>query len=606
MTAIPQTSTIATPPQRPSLAPEQAHAIVQDWLNIQCGMLNGVVCALVLQVGNNRHTAAPLGQWPAASEVNNKLVEYGLAAAQDKQCRIERVAGEPARDRIAFPVALPTDELLVLTLEISGRSEIQQQAVINLLRWGAQWLKFALQQRAPVSADRLLPVFEMINACVDQTSFKAMATRLVAELAARYRCSRVSLGVRKGRHIELQALSHSARFKQQSNIIRSIAAAMDEAIDQDCSLRLPLAETQLPRITRAHAELVAGNRNAAVCTIPLNAHGNVFGALTLERDADQPFDQATELQIEQLLAVLAAPLRVQHQDEKSLLAKAVSRLGAFAGRLFGPEHLTLKFATLLTASALVFVGVTPGNYRVATEANIEGSIQRVVAAPVQGFIAAANVQAGDIVQIGDEMGRLDDKDLRLERFKWSSQRQQYAREYREAMATHDRTQVSIIGAQIKQADAQLKLVDEQLARTQIVAPFAGVVIEGDLSQSLGAPVERGDVLFKVAPLDDFRIQLQVDDQDIAAVQPGQLGWLALTSLPGERIALTVTKITSVATAANGKNFFRVEAELLDKNTPLRPGMAGIAKIDIGERKLLWIWTHSLMDWLRLQAWQWIP
>ncbi len=606
MTANPQSATAATLPQGPALAPQQAHAIVQDWLNIQCGMLNGVACALVLQVGNDEYAAAPLAQWPASSEINSELAEYGLAAAREQQCHIARVAGEPARDRIAFPVALPADELLILTLEISGRSEIQQQAVINLLRWGAQWLKFALQQRAPVSAERLLPVFQMVVACVDQASFKAMATRLVAELAARYRCTRASLGLRRGQHVELQALSHSARFKQQNNIIRSIAAAMDEAIDQDCSLRLPLAETQTPRITRAHAELMASNGSAAVCTIPLHAHGEVFGALTLERDASDPFDQASEQQIEQLLAVLAAPLRVKHQDEKSLLAKAVARCGAFTGRLFGPEHLTLKFATLLIASAVLFLAITPGNYRVATEASIEGSIQRVVAAPLQGFIAAANVQAGDIVQVGDEMGRLDDKDLRLERFKWSSQRQQYAREYRGAMATHDRTQVSIIGAQIKQADAQLKLVDEQLARTQIVAPFAGVVIEGDLSQSLGAPVERGDVLFKVAPLDDFRVQLQVNEQDIAAVQPGQHGWLALASLPGERIALTVKKITSVATAADGKNFFRVEAELQDKTTPLRPGMAGVAKIDIGERKLLWIWSHGLMDWLRLQAWRWLP
>lgn len=606
MSADTQALSVATPPPGPALAPDQAHAIVQDWLNIQCGMLNGVARALVLQVGSDDQPAQSLARWPAGIDSSDDLTEYGLAAAQEQQCSVERVAGEPPRDRIAFPISLPAGASLVLTLEMSGRPEIQQQAVVNLLRWGAQWLKFALQRQAPVSADRLLPVFQMLVACVDEASFKAMATRLVAELAARYRCNRVSLGVRRGRHVAVQALSHSARFKQQNNIIRTIATAMDEAIDQDCSLRLPPAGAQPPRITRAHAELSRSNGNAAVCTLPLNAHGEVFGALTMERDACEPFDQASEQQVEQLLAVLAAPLRVKYQDEKSLPAKVLASIGAFAARLFGPAHLTLKFATLVLAAALTFLAVTPGNYRVATEANIEGSIQRVVAAPVQGFIAAANVQAGDIVQVGDEMGRLDDKDLRLERLKWSSQRQQYAREYREAMATHDRTQVSIVGAQIKQADAQLKLVDEQLARTQIIAPFAGVVIEGDLSQSLGAPVERGDVLFKVAPLEDFRIQLQVDEQDIAVVKPGQQGWLALTSLPGERIAMTVKKITSVSTAANGKNFFRVEAELQDQTTPLRPGMAGIAKIDIGERKLLWIWTHGLIDWLRLQAWRWLP
>ncbi|MGI9292788.1 MAG: GAF domain-containing protein, partial [Pseudomonadales bacterium] len=338
-----QTLAAATPPQGPVLAPDQAHVIVQDWLNIQCGMINGVARALVVKAGDGESARQSLVRWPADLDATDDLAEFALLAMQDRQCRIERIAGEPSRDRIAFPISLPAETSLVLTLEISGRPQIQQQAVVNLLRWGAQWLKFALQRQAPVSADRLLPVFQMIVACVDQDSFKAMATRLVAELASRYRCKRVSLGVRKGRHVALQALSHSAQFKQQSNIIRTIATAMDEAIDQDCTLRLPLAGAQTPRITRAHAELSRCADNAAVCTIPLNAHGEVIGALTMERDAGEPFDQASEQQVEQLLAVLAAPLRIKYQDEKSLPAKAVSSIRAFGARLFGPEHLKLKF-----------------------------------------------------------------------------------------------------------------------------------------------------------------------------------------------------------------------------------------------------------------------
>ena len=66
------------------------------------------------------------------------------------------------------------------------------------------------------------------------------------------------------------------------------------------------------------------------------------------------------------------------------------------------------------------------------------------------------------------------------------------------------------GAQIEQAEAQLALVEEQLSRARLVAPFDGFIVVGDLSQSLGSPVERGDVLFEVAPLDGFRVVLEVD------------------------------------------------------------------------------------------------
>jgi hypothetical protein len=39
---------------------------------------------------------------------------------------------------------------------------------------------------------------------------------------------------------------------------------------------------------------------------------------------------------------------------------------------------------------------------------------------------------------------------------------------------------------------------------------------------------------------------------------------------------------------------------------LRPGMEGIGKITIDRRMLIWVWTHEMIDWLRLQLWRWMP
>jgi len=38
---------------------------------------------------------------------------------------------------------------------------------------------------------------------------------------------------------------------------------------------------------------------------------------------------------------------------------------------------------------------------------------------------------------------------------------------------------------------------------------------------------------------------------------------------------------------------------------LRPGLEGVGRITLGERKLAWLWTHRLFDWLRLAAWSWV-
>ena len=45
--------------------------------------------------------------------------------------------------------------------------------------------------------------------------------------------------------------------------------------------------------------------------------------------------------------------------------------------------------------------------------------------------------------------------------------------------------------------------------------------------------ERGQVLFEIAPLDSYRLVVQVDERDIAGVAVGQHGRLTLSGLPGE-------------------------------------------------------------------------
>jgi len=166
--------------------------------------------------------------------------------------------------------------------------------------------------------------------------------------------------------------------------------------------------------------------------------------------------------------------------------------------------------------------------------------------------------------------------------------------------------MAVTAAQVAQAGAQLSLVEEKLTRATLVAPFDGVVVVGDLSQLLGSPVELGKTLFEIAPLDAYRVILNVDERDIADIRVGQHGELALSGIPYERMRFAVKQITSISTTQDGHNFFRVEAQIDKPSERLRPGMEGVGKVLVGNRKLIWIWTHSLVDWLRLWFWRWQP
>jgi RND family efflux transporter MFP subunit len=335
--------------------------------------------------------------------------------------------------------------------------------------------------------------------------------------------------------------------------------------------------------------------------------GNAYvGAITLERPAGKPFDDTT-LELLEALTGLAAPMLDTHRREDQWFGKRVLIWWKDKLRqLFGPRHAGLKFGVLAALLLVAFMTLAKGPFRVSAGTTLEPLIQQAAAAPFNGYVREAPVRAGDLVKAGTVLARLDDRELKLERLKWIGQEEELGKQLRQAMADRNAAQVQIVAAQLDQARAQVARVEDQLSRTTVSAPFDGVVVSGDLSQQLGAPVERGTVLFEVAPLESFRLVVKVDERDVAFVREGQRGSLLMSAFPDDTIGFTVQKVTPVSTPRDGRNFFRVEAQLDSTDPRMRPGMEGVGKVDVDERRYIWIWTRSVVDSLRLMLWQWMP
>ena len=84
------------------------------------------------------------------------------------------------------------------------------------------------------------------------------------------------------------------------------------------------------------------------------------------------------------------------------------------------------------------------------------------------------MRAGDAVHAGDALASLDDRDLVLERLRWVTERQQHVFEYDKALAARQPAQINVIRSQIDQAEAQINLIDEQLARVKLTSPIRRV------------------------------------------------------------------------------------------------------------------------------------
>lgn len=426
------------------------------------------------------------------------------------------------------------------------------------------------------------------------------ATALATELALKLGFDRVAIGMLEGGHAVVKAVSHSADVRPKYEAHHAIAKAMDEAMEQAAVIASVEMPGSPPRVMLAQRALARAS-GSQVFTVPLANNQRIYGALTFERAANEPLPGDLIDYCENLANLLGPLLLLKWQEAHpwywrlgAAIKRRLLRLG-FWFRLFA-------YGTFVAILVLLFL---PAQFDISAPARLEGSIQRTLVAPDNGFLEQSHVRPGDRVKQGQVLAEMSDQDYQLEKRKLESELAQHENAYGAALAKADLVQLVVNQAKAAEVSAQLDLVEQKLQRAKLTAPFDGVIIKGDLRQSLGAPVQRGDVLITLAPVDDYRLMIEVDERDIAFVQGGLQGRVALVSLPGKTFGFRIERITPVAATREGRNFFEAEAKLVDGGRQsLRPGLEGVARIDAGSQPFIWIWTRRVLDAARIAVWSW--
>jgi RND family efflux transporter MFP subunit len=582
------------------------------WLALQCSMIPGAAKAIVRVETSTGFRL--LSAWPEANEEPaDLLATIELALSERRAVARGTTVDATARPSIAFPILLDDAVVAVAAVAIDvdkpAQAKDAMRSAIRQIQWGSAWLRDHLRgQRATTNVrqlDRSRATLDLIASVLDHQRFASATMAAATELAIRFDCARVSIGFISRGSAKVAAISHSAQFGRQMGLVRAIGAAMDEAIDQRCSILYPIGIDE-PIATHAHSEVARLQHDGQVLTTPMFVVDAFVGAVTFERRRGHVFEPEIVQILDMISTAIGPILNEKRMNDRWLILKAADSFWEQVKRLLGPGYTGRKLAAIAVAAAGIFGYVATDTYRVNADAQIEGSVRRAVISSYDGFIQEAKARAGDVVKAGDELATLEDRELALERLRWATQRQQYSFEYDKALATRQPATINVVKSQIDQADAQLKLIDEQIARTRIAAPFDGLIISGDLSQRIGGSVTRGELLYEIAPLTDYRVVMQVDEREIADVSEGQTGEVIFAALPEEHFDLKVDKVTPVAQAKDGKNLFQVEGSLVNVSPRLRPGMIGVAKIAIDQRRLISIWMRPALEWWRLASWRWMP
>lgn len=503
---------------------------------------------------------------------------------------------DPDSRTVAVPIVREGVAFAWLVALFDGAVARDLAAYIVLLQSLAGLLLYREQRRATGNVERaltqtsaLLDLFRRAAAEEDT----AQAERIAVDgLRDQLGGARVYLGARRRDGFHLRAISGVPQLDPRSPAHQPVEAALHEALL--AGERIDFLAASAPGAGTVAHELFRQSADAArITTIPFVGKR---GALLLAWPADAPPDAPTL----RLLAA-AAPLLPALFE---VLERARPQPFLFALRRTWTRWTEQRRRAAIVAVAAVAVLLgCPFHYSIRADCRLAPKLQRVVAAPFQGMLKKAFVRPGDAVAEGQPLAEMENRELQLKEGELTAARERALKQRDKAMS-NDGQGADFAAAQLATLEAQsigreLDLVQRRLASLQIGAPLAGVIVSGDLRRAEGQPVQQGQVLLEVAPLEDMILEIDVPDREVSRIAAGQRVRFRLEAFAGEPASTTVEKIHPQSEQRDGRNVFIAEAPVrgTERQLELRPGMRGRAVIAGERRPLIWILGHRLWEFV---------
>jgi multidrug resistance efflux pump len=299
----------------------------------------------------------------------------------------------------------------------------------------------------------------------------------------------------------------------------------------------------------------------------LNKNGAVNGVMLVQ------FDQPIEASRRALLARLT-----EVWQHAWALLSGTSKSRWQPGRAVGLAALGLGVAALFI----------PVPQSVLAPAELVSLQSVVIASPVDGIIKEIMVRPNQTVSANQALFALDDSSLRnrrdvLTKTLGSAQAELLATTQKAFDSSQSRGDLAPLKGRVEERRAELAYIDDQLKRSVIAAPKAGIVVFGDPNDWRGRPIAAGERVLLLADPAQLGVLLHVPVADAIAIEPGAtirvfLHVAPLKPMDGKVIETGYQAMLSPDNIAS----YRLRAQLDLSPTELgelnRIGLKGTAKI----------------------------
>ena len=298
-------------------------------------------------------------------------------------------------------------------------------------------------------------------------------------------------------------------------------------------------------------------------------------------------------------------------------AVVVAALGVGGFYVWKRWEQRLAQSPLLQPVSTALVEPRDISFAITAAGEIGPADQVSVRPEINGRIAELPVDIGDEVKKDQLLCRLDDQELQIEREQRLSEMGGARLQIGAALLSVDKTgrefkrnqellesslisqeifdnvrtefhlaqnQLGMASNNLERAEKALRLVEDRISKTRILAPFDCTVLTRPVSLgqtvSGAAGFNSGTEVMSIANLNNMIITAHINQADVTRMKAGQPVEIQVESVPGLRMKGEIERIAPQALVKNGIKGFSARIAIREMDPRVRPGMTSILSIPV--------------------------